>query len=572
MRMKRLSAMFAGRCAGRALLGIGLVALMGGGCSPVSPTTSSSSPAAATAQATGSVTSSRKNSSTIPHVLRIGDILDITSLNPHLAQAGSLGFMSSMTMAYLVRYDHANRPIPELATQVPTQANHLISSDGRTITWHLRRGVKWSDGAPFDADDVVFSTNAVNNLKNNEVGRDGFDRITKIDEPDKYTVVYHLTKPYSSFLPTFFGTAGANPCILPKHILGILATINNADYNSKPVGIGPFRYVQWVRGDHVEMEANPYYWRGTPKLKKIIYKFIPDRNTLLTQLTTGEVDMWPLVGLGFYDRVKSLKNAVTIHNPGYYYTHLDFNMAHPLFHDPVVRQALRLGIDRRTLRDKIQHGLGVLQEGPVPPVSPFYAAFPHIPFDLAKAEALLDADGWKRGADGIRSKNGQRLAFDFATLGGQPDADQEIELIRSTWQQMGAAISVLHYPPTTFFAQYQQGGIMYAGKFDMITFSWGLTPDGDLSNLFECAQIPPNGQNDLRYCDPKTDALLSQEKATYDEAKKKPIIAAIQKQIIADDPQIVLWIREDIYSYNSDLTGWHPNSTTPFDDMLNVDI
>jgi peptide/nickel transport system substrate-binding protein len=432
--------------------------------------------------------------------------------------------------------------------------------------------VKWSDGAPFDADDLVFSTGVVNNLKNNEVGRDGFDRIKKIDEPDKFTVVYHLSRPYSAFLPTFFGTAGANPCILPKHLLGTLANINNADYNSKPVGIGPFRYVEWVRGDHVTMEANPYYWRGVPKLQKIIYKFIPDRNTLLTQLTTGEIDLWPLVGLGFYDRVRTMNNVTTIHSPGFFYTHLDFNMSHPLFHDLAVRQALRLAVDRATIRAKINHGLGVLQEGPVTPVSPLYTDLPRIPFDLAKAQALLEADGWKRGADGVRVKNGQRLAFNFATVSGQPDGDQEIELIRSTWQQIGAQINVLHYPPPTFFGPYQQGGIIYSGKFDMITFSWQMTPDGDMSNLFQCDQMPPSGQNDLRYCDPKTDALLQQEKATYDEPKKKPIIAAAERQIIADAPDIVMFIREDIYSYNSDLTGWKPNNTTPFDDMLNVDI
>jgi len=514
----------------------------------------------------------RKNSSTIPHVLRIGDVQNITSLNPHLAAAASLGFMSSLTMAYLVRYDQHNRPMPELASEVPSKRNHLISSDGLTITWRLRKGVKWSDGAPFDADDVVFSTNVVNNPRNNEIGRDGWELITKVDEPDKYTVVFHLKKPYAPFLPTFFGTAGANPCVLPKHLLGTLPDINNADYNSKPVGIGPFRYVKWVRDDHVEMEANPYYWRGVPKLQKIIYKFIPDRNTLLTQIQTGELDLWPLVGLGYYDRVRVLPNVVTIHNPGYFYTHLDFNMSHPLFADKAVRDALRFGVDRQTLRDKIQHGLGILQEGVVTPVSSFYTSLPRIPFSLAKANALLDADGWKRSADGIRVKNGQRLAFNFAGTSGLPDQDQQIELMRSSWQQIGAQINVLHYPPTLMFAPYQQGGIIFAGKFDMITFSWQLTPDEDLSPEHGCPQIPPNGENDSRYCNPKTDALLARAKAAYDEDERKPIIAAIEKQIIADDPEVVLWIREDIYTYNRDLTGWHPNSTTPFDDMLNVDI
>ncbi len=175
----------------------------------------------------------------MPHELRIGDIQDFDNLNPHLTTSLILGNLSQLTMAYLVRYGHDNRPIPELATIVPTQRNGGISKDGLTITWHLRHGVRWSDGAPFDADDVVFSTNAVNNQKNNEAGRDGWDLITKIDEPDKYTVVFHLKKPYSGYLPSFFGSAGANPCILPKHILGDLPDINHAPYNAMPIGIGP---------------------------------------------------------------------------------------------------------------------------------------------------------------------------------------------------------------------------------------------------------------------------------------------------------------------------------------------
>jgi peptide/nickel transport system substrate-binding protein len=494
-------------------------------------------PATAGTDAASGAPGTARHAWTIPHTLRFGDIQDVTSLNPHLVTAVSLNTMSELTMAYLARYDHANRPTPELATEIPSQQNRGISPDGLTITWHLRHGVKWSDGIPFDADDVVFSTNAVNNPANNEIGRDGWELITKVDEPDKFTVVYHLKKPYSSFMPVFFGSAGANPCILPKHLLGKLPNINHADYNSLPVGIGPFRYVRWVRGDHVEMEANPYYWRGKPKLQKIIYKFIPDYNTLMTQLQTGEVDLWPYVGLGFYDRAKALPNVTTIHKPGYLYTHLDFNGAHAIFADKAVREALRYALDRPTLRAKIQHGLGILQEAPTTPVSPFYTAFPAVPFDIAKANAVLDAAGWKRGSDGVRAKNGQRLAFNYALTTGQPDADQEVELIRTTWQQIGAQINVQHYPSALMFAPRSDGGIIYSGKFDMVLFSWQLAPDGDLSGLFGCDFMPPKGQNVLHYCDRKNEAQFAKAKATYDVDGRKPEVAAIQKNIIDDIPK-----------------------------------
>jgi peptide/nickel transport system substrate-binding protein len=512
----------------------------------------------------------RKNAYTTPHVLRIGDTQDFDNLNPHLSTALILGNLNELTEAYLVRYGRDNRPTPELATIVPTQANGGVSKDGLTITWHLRRGVRWSDGAPFDADDVVFSTKAVNNPANNEVGRDGWDLITKIDEPDKYTVVYHLKKPYSGYLPTFFGSAGANPCVLPKHILGNLPDINHAPYNSKPIGIGPFRYVEWMRGDHITLEANPYYWRGQPKIKRIVYKIIPDRNTLLTQLQTGEVDLWAYVPPAYFDRIHALPNVAYFRGPSFLYAHVTFNTSHPALREKVVRQALRLATDSNLLRNKINHGIGIVQDSMVTPASPFFVKAPQVPYDVAKANRMLDQAGWKRGADGIRAKNGVKLNLDFAASAGNPDVDARIEQIRSMWQQIGVAITPKHYNTALFFQL--TGGIVYGGKFDATTFSWQLTPDADLNPQTSCTLFPPNGQNLSRFCDPKLEVLLQEEKTAYDEAARRAVIAKAMPIIIDDAPFLVLYVLEDVHAYNSDLTNWHPNNTTPFDDFLNVDI
>jgi peptide/nickel transport system substrate-binding protein len=424
-----------------------------------------------------------------PHVLVYADGQNFTTLNPHLYTATSLLNLSELTMAYLVRWDRHNKPIPELATVVPTQANGGISRDGKTITWHLRRGVRWSDGAPFDADDVVFSTKVVLNPKNNEVGRDGWDLIEKIDQPDKYTVVFHLKKPFASYVPIFFTSAGANPCILPKHILGDLPDINTAPYNAKPVGIGPFRYVSWKRGDSIELEANSYYWRGKPKLERIIYKQIPDRNTLLTQLETGEIDFWPYVGLGFYDRVKAIPGHTVFAPVGYYYAHIDFNTQRPLLRDVRVRRALRYALDRKTLLEKAYHGAGILQETMISPENPAYRTFPQIPHDPAKANALLDEAGWtQRGRDGIRIKNGKRLSLDYAVYTGAPDTDTMIELIRGMWKRIGVEIVVHHYDTALFFALAENGGIVYGGKFDVTNFSWG----GDRSATSRSSTAAPS--------------------------------------------------------------------------------
>lgn len=508
------------------------------------------------------------------HYLTIGDGSgDVPTLNPHLFTETTLGYISQMTQAYLVKYDANNRPYPELVTVVPTQQNGGISQDGDTITWHLRKGVRWSDGAPFTADDVVFSTKVVLNPANNEVGRDGWNLITKIDEPDKYTVVYHLKHPYSPFIPTFFGSAGANPTVLPKHLLDKYPNINNVAYNSKPVGIGAFRVVEWKRGDSITLEANPYYFRGTPKIKRITYKLIPSRDTLLTLLQTGEVELWPEVPPSYIWQTKPLTNVETDVRPGIYYAHLDFNVTRPIVSDLRVREAIRYAIDRRQMATKISHGYVTLQESVVPSVLPFAPkGIPFIEQDVAKARQLLDQAGWKVGAGGIRVRNGQRLSLYFPYYTGVSTADDTVEMIRQELRAVGIEIQTRKFAPAMFFAPYQNGGIVYGAKWDMTMFSWQGLPVPDISNTLECSQIPPNGQNVLHYCNAKLDALFEEIKRTYDERRQAVLLGQAVRIVVADVPTIVLSVLDVGYAHPRSLTGFDPGAFTPFDDMLNVDI
>ncbi|MBV8073850.1 MAG: hypothetical protein JO140_00370, partial [Candidatus Eremiobacteraeota bacterium] len=521
------------------LLAAALVAALLSGCTKVGGEAGSVGP------------SGERHTFTTAHVLRYTTASELNNLNPLLLQDLTLGLLSSLTMAWLVRYDAHNLPIPELATEVPTQQNGGISADGKTITFHLRKGVVWSDGAPFDARDLVFTYKQVMNPANNITSRTGWDLITRLDTPDPYTAVFHLKEPYASFLPTFFGTAGANPCILPEHILRGVPNINNVPYNSLPVGIGPFKYVAWQRGQQIELAANDKYWRGKPKLERIIFKIIPDRNTVLTQLQTHEVDLWYPVGGAYYDRVKAIDGISTIRQPGYLFNHFDFNMSKPIFQDKAVREALRYAIDRKLIIDKIGHGIGILQESPIGPTHPvFDPNIPKVPFDLDKANALLDGAGWKRGSDGIRAKNGMRLSIFFAAFTGSPDVDSQLALIQGWWKQIGVELNVHRYAAPVMFAPYAEGGIIYAGKFDMVGFAWQDEPVGDLTNLYDSSQIPPNGQNDPRYHNAKVDKALAEFRRTYDLAKQKSLSGIVQAQVVEDIPTVVTSFREDMYGFN----------------------
>jgi peptide/nickel transport system substrate-binding protein len=509
---------------------------------------------------------------TIPHVLRFSGAEDIVGLNPHFAQQTVVGYLDRLTMAYLVRFDASNRPIPELATEVPTRKNGGISADGKTITYHLRRDAKWSDGQPFTSADVAFSVDAVKNPKNNEIEFDDYSRITRVDTPDAYTAVFHLRRPDSSFYTTF-STGAAGPCILPKHILGGLDSIVSAPYNSLPVGIGPFKFSKWTRGESVEMVADPLYFRGRPKLDKVIYKIIPDRNTVLTQMTTHELDLWMPTPSAYYDRIRQVAGIDVKRIPGYGYNHIDFNASNAALRDPVVRQALRYATNRPAILEKIFHGVGIVQESVIAPSHPFFnPSIANVPFDPAKANALLDAGGWKRGADGIRTKNGVRLSFNYATGIGLPDTDQMIELIRVWWKEIGVEFDVKRYLSSIFFAPKSDGGIIYNGKYDITNFGWGGSPTGDQEAIFACDHQPPNGQNINHYCNARVDALIKTFNTNNDEAVQKKSLQEIQAILAHDVPTMVITSRADLFAYNSDLKNFRPNQVSVFDDAMDMDI
>jgi len=513
------------------------------------------------------------NSWTTPHVLRYATAEDINALNPHLATSLTVNLMAELTMAYLIRWDEHNQPYPELATDVPTQANGGVSKDGLTITYHIRKGAKWSDGVPFDADDVVFSFGVVLNKANNEVSTTGWDLISKIDEPDKYTVVLHMKKKYSPFVETFFSTAGANPCILPKHLLAKYPNINNVPYNAKPVGIGPFKYERWDRAQQVVMVPDPLYWRGQPKLRRIIFKIVPDRNTVLTQMDSHELDMWWPVPGAYLDRVKAIAGVSILRQPSYVFNHFDFNTQRPRVRELAVRQAIRLATDRVRLRDTIGHHVGIIQDVPAPNTAPYFDAdIKPTPFDIAAANALLDKAGWKRGPDGIRTKNGISLNLDIASSTGSPDVDQQIELIRGWWKQIGVGMNVQHYPAPLMFAPAQQGGVVYSDKWDMVFFAWGVDAIGDYSSIYGGAQFPPNGQNDLRWRNAKAQAAIDAVYSHFDQAQRNQDLRGLFEAFDADVPSFVTTLREDVWAYNSDLKNFHPNGVSPFDNMMDVDI
>ncbi len=513
----------------------------------------------------------RHNPTTHAHELRYSDGEDIGGLNPMFFQQSSVAYLADMTMAWLFRYDHENRPVPELATEVPTKRNGDIDAAGTTIRLKLRRNVVWSDGKPFTADDVIFTTNEMNDPRNPVATREGFELVTKMDEPDKYTVVFHLRRPYGLFLPNFFTTGNSQPAILPKHLFPHPGDLSHAAYNALPVGIGPFAFETWQRGVSVTMVRNPTYWRGRPKLDRVTYDIYNNANTLLTQVQTGNVDLYVRTPTNLVGQARAIHGYHVAIGPSYLYEHYDFNLARPALADVAVRRALRLAINRPEIVGKVMRGNATLGDSFMPPTYPDVPKnVAKIPYDVARANAMLDAAGWQRGADGIRAKNGNRLVLAVALVSGNPFLDQIVELTRAWWGKIGVGLTVKGYLASQLFDPL--AGILRKGNFDVALFTWQDPAVQDFSEIFACSSIPPGGQNYGRWCDPALTPLLRDFENYYEIEQHGPILGKIDKRIIAQVPSVVLYWSDHIDTENDDLTGFRPNQVSFFDDMMNVDI
>lgn len=500
---------------------------------------------------------------TIPGTLRWADGEDIDNLNPLLSTETLVNDLSSFTMGYFFMFDEKGNPIPSLCLTVPTKQNRLISPDGKSITFKLRRGVVWHDGQPFTSADVAFTVKTILDPKTNVLTRVGWDEIERVETPDPYTAVFRLKQPYAAFINRYFTPVG-NPAILPKHVLEG-QDVNHAAYNSLPVGLGPFRYVRWSRANEVVMEAFPRWWGGPPKLKRVIFKVIPDANTLKTALETHSIDAFVRVPNQSYEQVAMIPNTRSISFDTTAYGHMDFNVTNPVLADPHVRQALAQAVDVPLIWSKVYHRSGFLACTPISHLS--WAYDPHAqcyPFNLEAAAAQLDRDGWKMGSDGLRHKGGRTLHFAFAGNTGNPSLDSTVLLIQSWFKQIGASVEYFRYPTEKLFASYAGGGIVATRHYDITLYAWSLAPDPDLTNLVACGRISPKGQNYMGYCNPQVDASLQDALLNYDRAARKADYVRVQDLLSRDLPFLVLVQRTEHMIYNNDFRGIKPGPVMDF--------
>ncbi|MBC5823293.1 MAG: peptide ABC transporter substrate-binding protein [Candidatus Eremiobacteraeota bacterium] len=481
------------------------------------------------------------------------------SLNPILAQNDDERQIAHLMFDLLLDVDANGRQIPGLAVAVPDGKNGGVSRDGRTITYHLRRGLFWQDGAPLTSRDVRFTWHAIMAKENDVQSVHGYDIITAIDTPDDDTAIIHLAHAWAPAVATFF-TYGTNPMpIVPAHLLEGKGSLRESDFNSHPVGSGPYTLRAWDRGNRLTFKANRRYFRGAPKTETIVAQEVTDLNTDLTMLRGGQLD-WSLLSPAQRLSLAAARGLHFVYAPFSGFGAIAFNCRQAPFVDVRMRRALAQAIDRRRLSDSITRGQYPVTDSDQPAFS--WALDPAVrlpPYDPAAADRSLDALGWPRARDGMRRKQGRALNVVFVTFPEGDTAVRTAEYVQQMLRERGIAVSVKKVTVTQFYLPRSEHGLLMSGGFDMAYIAWRTGEDPDDSDVVTCR----GPANYAGYCSPSVDALERRAVTTDDRGARRALYFRIQRALATDVPYDYLYAPRYSFAARDGLRGFDPSPLSP---------
>ncbi len=490
---------------------------------------------------------------------RIVQTQDLQTLNPiYVSGVGAQG-LAALLFSYLVKIDDRGRLVPDVALAVPTLQNGGISADGLTVTYHLRRGVRFSDGSPLSAKDVAGTIARLAAGDSDAPTRIGFDDIRSVETPSALTVRVRLKRPYAPIVLYVCGPGNAVP-ILPAHLLPPTHRMANLPFSSAPVGSGPYVVQRWERGDRLELRANPRYFRGKPRIERIDLLFSPTSTTAIQLLRTHEADAYLNADDSQYTTLRAMRlrvDRVPIDGTGA----LIFNTQDRTLRDPRVRRAFALAINAPALVQRMLLG----QRASNPGRGMFgwaydERAFAMPPYEPQRAAALLTQAGWMPGLDRIRQRSGERLTLDLIVRSDKPSGVELATEIQAYERAAGIDVSIRRFPIASMVAP---SGPLYSGNYAVAFFPFIGGFDPDVTDQFACDRIPPRGFNKPRYCNPRLDPIMRQAATTYDISKRAALYRAIQKTLARDLPIDTLYQAVSINAFPAALKGQTTAITTP---------
>jgi peptide/nickel transport system substrate-binding protein len=527
------------------------------------------------------------------------------------SSAATISQATTMLWLSLWNFDPQNIPVPDLATEIPATDNggvKVIDTTHMDITVNLKAGLKWSDGSPLTTDDIIFTWNSICNPLAGAPSTLGYDHIVSMEKKSDTQVIWHFGPETTMSAKDAKGnpayrcglTAPLTTGIYAPYLLmgiqvfpqSVLSKINPSDwpksdyFNVKPtVTSGPYMVDSFTPGNAaiVTYVPNPHYADGrsgakvfnhAPYLDKVIYKIYGTKPSQIAGLAAGDTDLGLDLIAADLPALNAISSAKTTASTGLLDEYLTFNMAKNMtgcpapydqtkcgkdtifVGDKVLRQAIDLAIDKDAINKNLVGNVGLPMYGPFPPALAPYADAAKAKFtrDVAKANSLLDGDGWVKGSDGTRSKGGKKLAFSITTTAGNKQRASEVELIATALKDIGATVPASPITFTNDFDPFTTGGIFATGQFDVALFANNWSPDPDsFGSIVQQSQIPtpsnPGGGNYGHASDPALDSLFQQGAGVVDIAQRQALYEQAQTEWIDFAPTVQLYVRPEVNTY-----------------------
>ena len=458
-----------------------------------------------------------------------GSIGEPKNLIPILASDSASGAIVGVVFNGLVKYNESLELVGDLAESWD------IGKEGLEIVFHLRKSVRWHDGHPFTADDVVFTYQKLIDPTIKTPYSGDFERVARLERVDENTVRVTYKEPFSP------GLASWGMAIMPKHLLE-KEDFNKSSFSRHPIGTGPYRFKRWKTGEFVELVANPDYFEGRPYIDGYLYRIIPDQATLFLELRTEGIDSLDLTPLQYERQTESpffKRTYKKFRYPAFAYTYIGYNLTDPRFRDIRIRKALSLAVNRKEVIDGILLGLGRECTGPFVPESWAYdPTVRPLPYDPEEAKRLLLEAGWRdTDGDGWLDKNGEIFEFTLLTNQGNEQRRMIAELVQRQWAKLGIRAKIRVIEWAAFLSEF-----IDKKNFEAFILGWSLSRDPDLYDIWHSSKTREGEFNFIQYKNVEVDRLIEEGRRIFDPEKRKAIYHRVHHLISEDHPCTFLYV------------------------------
>ncbi len=465
-----------------------------------------------------------------------------SNLIPALANDSSSTDITSKVYNGLLKIDKDLNIVPSLAE------SYEVSEDGLTISFKLRKDVRWHDGRPFTSRDAMFTYKLMIDPRTPTAYAESYRQVLTAEAPDDHTFVVSYERPLSRALVSWCFD------IMPAHLLEG-QELDGHPLARQPVGTGPYKFEKWESGQRVTLVANDDYFEGRAHIDRLVARIIPDLSAQMMELMSGHIDTMGLTP-DQYEEKSHDQSFIGQYNmfkyPAFAYTYLGFNLRDPKFSDKRVRQAIALAIDKEELIDGVLLGLGRPANGPFKPdmwacnqnVKPY-------PFDPERAKNLLAEAGWTdTDGDGVLDKNGQPFQFTIMTNQGNKMREQTGLIIQARLAQIGIKVNLRIVEWAAFLKEY-----LDKANFESIVMGWTIPIEPDLYDVWNSTKTKPGALNFVGFQNQEVDALIDEARFTLDQSVRKKAYDRIQEIFYEEVPYVFLYVPDALPVYSNRFIG-----------------